>query len=278
MPVSPCGNGCIPAQHTETGVVTRASRVVRAAGVLASAPALFALQQTLPAPRREELHRIFARLLLSSLGIRIIVRDRRGVSPQHNRGVLVVANHISWLDPFAISAVAPSSFVARADLLKWPGIGWLAKWGRTVPVAREELRTLPAAVEQVAGLLSLGRRIAVFPEGTTWCGRSWGKMRPAFFQAAFDSGAVVSPVHIRYRDAEGEINTTPCFVGDDGLGDSLKRVLRMRDATVEVTLLPYEPPLGDRKTLAARCEARLRRADSAALNWSGFFSPDPVVA
>lgn len=252
--------------------------MTRAAGVLAAAPVLFSLQQTLPPARREVLQRAFARMLLSSLGIRVVVKDNRGEVPHDNRGVLVVANHISWLDPFAISAVAPSSFVARADLLTWPGVGWLAKWGRTVPVAREQLRSLPAAVEQVAGLLSLGKRIAVFPEGTTWCGRSWGKMRPAFFQAAFDSGAVVSPVHIRYRDADGEISTAPCFVGEDGLGDSLMRILRMRDASVEVTLLPYEPPLGDRKTLAARCEARLRHADSTALNWSGFFSPDPVVA
>ena len=39
-----------------------------------------------------------------------------GVPPQGNvSGTLVVANHVSWLDIFAMSAVYPSSFIAKQE-------------------------------------------------------------------------------------------------------------------------------------------------------------------
>jgi 1-acyl-sn-glycerol-3-phosphate acyltransferase len=39
--------------------------------------------------------------------------------------VLIVANHISWLDIFVLNAAQPSRFVAKADLAHWPLVGRL---------------------------------------------------------------------------------------------------------------------------------------------------------
>lgn len=130
-------------------------------------------------------------------------------------GVLVVAGHIGWSDVVVLAAVQPLSFVARADLIDWPMLGKLAELMRIIPIERERLRALPGVVAQIAERLAAGERVAAFPEGTTWCGRAYGKLRPALFQAAVDTGTPVQPIRLRYLDAHGEPCTATGFVGDD---------------------------------------------------------------
>ncbi|WP_367998774.1 lysophospholipid acyltransferase family protein, partial [Photobacterium sanguinicancri] len=48
----------------------------------------------------------------------------------------VVANHSSWLDIFALNARKRIYFVSKAEVAKWPGIGWLARATGTVFINR----------------------------------------------------------------------------------------------------------------------------------------------
>jgi 1-acyl-sn-glycerol-3-phosphate acyltransferase len=73
----------------------------------------------------------------------------------------------------------------------------------------------PGRVPRAAALRA-GRSVAVFPEGTTFCGAARGRFRPAVFQAAVDAGAPVAPVSIAYG------STAPAF-GDDSLWSSVRR-------------------------------------------------------
>lgn len=41
-------------------------------------------------------------------------------------GCLIVANHISWFDIFAINALRPADFIAKSEVRRWPFIGWLS--------------------------------------------------------------------------------------------------------------------------------------------------------
>src|SRR5690606_11797203 len=153
-------------------------------------------------------------------------------------GVLVVAGHVGWTDVVALAAVQPMGFVARADLVDWPVLGPLARLMKVIPIERERLRALPAAVERVTQRLSTGEPVALFPEGTSWCGRAYGSLRPAFFQAAVDAGAFVQPIRLRYLDRRGTRCTVPGFVGADSFLDSARRVLRSSGITVEIVLEP----------------------------------------
>ncbi len=259
MPVSPCGAGCV--QHSsEVGVLRAGARAVGALSVLAAYP--FAHIVTPPA-RRSGVQRRFAGMLLRSCGIRLRVVDRRPVPgrPQFapaGAGVLVACGHIGWADIIVLASVQPLAFVARADLIDWPLLGRLARIMRVVPIERERLRRLPAVVEQVGQRLAAGERIGFFPEGTTWCGRAYGKLRPAIFQAAVDTATPVQPVRLRYLDPHGNRSTVPGFVGDDTLIGSVIRVLRARGLTAEVVLAPVEPAGDDRIDLARRCERAVR--------------------
>lgn len=146
----------------------------------------------IPATCRESAVRRSARVLLWCVGIRPTIDDRRD-RRAHAGGVLVVAPHVSWTDVLVLTAVAPAEFVARADLLDWGLLGALARRMRVITIERERLRLLPDVIERVHTRLVEGGRVAVFPEGTTRCGRSLGGFRPALLQAAVDAQCPVQP-------------------------------------------------------------------------------------
>jgi 1-acyl-sn-glycerol-3-phosphate acyltransferase len=253
MPVSPCGERCEADADRDAGALTVAVRATAIVLLLLSFPPTLALAR---ARRRETVTRWFARGMLRALGIRLRIIDDRGVGDDD--GALVVAGHVSWLDVVVLAAVRPSDFVARADLVAWPLVGGLARRMRIIPIERERLRELPGVVDEIGVRLAAGRRVAVFPEGTTWCGRAYGSLRPALFQAAIDTQTPVQPVRLRYLDARGVLTTRPRFVGADSLLASLRRVLRTRGMTAEAVLVPVQAPGRDRRELAARCERAIR--------------------
>lgn len=283
MPSSPCGPGCIE-PIGEIGTARVVARALGVAGLLLTYPMC---HLATPAGRREDLQRGYARMLLRCLGMRLRVVDKRiPTDPvpaeraiasrvgaeraasaaasadvryaDRGTGVLVVTGHIGWTDVVALAAVQPLGFVARADLIDWPLLGELAKLMRVIPIERERLRQLPDIVAQLGARLAAGERVAVFPEGTTWCGRAYGTMRPALFQAAIDTGTFVQPVRLRYLDGHDDRCTVPGFVGEDSFGDSALRVLRSRGMIAEIVLEPPEYPGLDRKDLARRCELAVR--------------------
>jgi len=72
-------------------------------------------------------------LVCRILGVRIRTVGRRAdVAP-----LLLVANHVSWLDISVITAVAPVVFVAKREVAAWPVFGLLARLQRSIFVDRE---------------------------------------------------------------------------------------------------------------------------------------------
>jgi len=76
-----------------------------------------------PARRRALVQRWSARLL-NMLGVDCRVHGRLGVD---GGNVLIVANHVSWLDIFVLNAICPVRFVAKAELARWPLVGNLVR-------------------------------------------------------------------------------------------------------------------------------------------------------
>lgn len=103
-------------------------------------------------------------------------------------GLLIVANHISWLDIPLLAAVRPARMLAKSEIRQWPVAGPLAARGGVLFIERDRLRALPDTVARIAGLLRDGAAVVAFPEGSTWCGRAQGHFRRAVFQAALDAG------------------------------------------------------------------------------------------
>jgi len=209
----------------------------------------------IPLPGRSRVQRIYCRLMLRSLGVRITCS---GGPIRNLSGVLVVSGHVSWVDIFAIGAVLPGAFVARADLVDWPAVGQAARMMKVIPIERASLRRLPGVVDTVADRLRAGQTVVAFPEGTTWCGLAYGEFRPAMFQAAVDAGRPVQPLRLTYHHRDGRPSTVAAFVGDDSLWQSLRRIVRARLTVVHVEVASLQLPGTDRRDLAARCEVAVR--------------------
>ena len=255
LPRASCDAGCMRAGGAQAGrpVIVALRTTLRASLALLLIPALPLL--AVPLPGRSHVQRAYCRLMLRCLGVRITVS---GGPIRNLRGVLVVSGHVSWVDIFAIGAVLPGSFVAKAELIDWPPLGVLARFMKVIPIDRASLRRLPDVVNTIANRLRAGHTVVAFPEGTTWCGLAYGPFRPAMFQAAVDAGRPVQPLRLGYHHRDGTPSTVAAFVGDDTLMASIRRLVTTRRTIVGVHVESLQLPGTDRRDLAARCEAAVR--------------------
>lgn len=262
LPRPSCTTGCLRGPVERSSPLVVAVRIVLAVLLVVLALPLLVV----PVPGRSRVHRGCCRLALRCFGVRVAVS---GGPIRNLRGVLVVSGHVSWLDVLAIGTVLPGSFVARADLINWPGVGVLVRIMRVIPIDRDSLRRLPGVVDAVAGRLRAGGTVVAFPEGTTWCGddadrgaepshSGHGRFYPAMFQAAVDAARPVQPLRLTYHRADGAPSTAPAFVGDDTLLASMRRLVTARRVVVQVHVASLQLPGADRRDLAGRCEAVVR--------------------
>lgn len=257
MPTSPCGPGCLGGSEPTVGRVRRALRLTAVTGVVLLSLLSLVLLPVVGGAGRAWLTKGVFRGVLLAMGVRLVVR---GAIPGPGRGALVVNNHTSWLDIVAVNAVRPMRAVAKKDIASWPVLGWLVSAAGSVYVDREGLRSLPGTVARLADTLRGGSMVNATPEGTTWCGRTHGRFRPALFQAAIDGGVPVLPValrfHVRGGDGDGHPTTAPAFIGDETIVDSVRRTAAVRGLVLEVHVLPEIAPgrAGDRHELAALAE------------------------
>ncbi|PYC68632.1 1-acyl-sn-glycerol-3-phosphate acyltransferase [Streptomyces tateyamensis] len=266
MPTAPCTpQGCVAAAAHRVGPARQLLRAVSALTVLLTGVALAPVVRRLPAGPRERAIRLYGRALLAGFGVRVRVHRMAPVDrapAAGGAGTLLVSNHVSWLDILLVIAVRPGRMLAKSEVGGWPLLGPLVARAGTVFLDRERLRALPGAVAEVRTALTRGERVVAFPEGSTWCGRAGGRFRPAFFQAAVDSGAQVQPMAVRYRLADGTPTTAPAFVGDDGLVGSLRRVLAARGLVAEAVFAPplTAGPHAGRRELARAAQAAVQLA------------------
>ncbi|OBK27830.1 lysophospholipase [Mycobacterium asiaticum] len=257
LPRASCDLGCVGDVLGSERFSVRLRMALRIAMVLVLAPGLPLLG--VPLPGSTHIQRAYCRLVLRSLGVRITVSG----NPIRNiRGVLVVSRHVSWLDVFAIGAVLPGSFVARADMFTGPATGIVARVLKIIPIERTSLRRLPEVVDAVARRLRAGQTVVAFPEGTTWCGVVSGSFYPAMFQAAIDAGRPVQPLRLSYHHVDGSLSTAPAYVGRDTLLRSVCRVVRARRTLVRLQVESLQLPGDDRRLLARRCQSAVRPGSS----------------
>ncbi|MCV2458785.1 1-acyl-sn-glycerol-3-phosphate acyltransferase [Streptomyces sp. ICN988] len=253
LPVAPCTPGaCVEPSRGGAAVPRAALRLTAVATLLlagfAAVLAPSGLRRRLPAA----LVRNWCRWVVRAAGVRVRVTG----AAASGGGLLLVANHVSWLDVPLLAAVRPARMLAKSEIRRWPVAGGPAARAGVLFLERDRIRALPHTVDAIARALGAGAAVAAFPEGSTWCGRARGPFSRAVFQAALDAGVPVQPVRIRYLAGERAVSTTPAFVGADTLLASLWRVASARGLTAEVEVCSALPPgrHPDRRSLARAAE------------------------
>ena len=207
---------------------------------------------------RQALSMRWSRTLLATLGIRLTVS---GTPPDGSGGVMFVANHLSWLDPFLVLARCPAHFVAKSEVRRWPVLGWLAAQSGTVFIQRQRSRDTGRVMRTLVDLLQCGRDVGMFPEATTSDGTTLFPFKPSLLQAAADSGAPLCPVGIRYVNPDGSRNLETLFIGETGLLHSLWAVCGARGIVAELYYCPLIESAGrSRRELAQRAETAIASA------------------
>ncbi len=166
--------------------------------------------------------------------------------------VLYIANHVSWLDILLTAGRTGCAFVAKADMVDWPILGWLATLNNSVYVEREKRLDVGAQRDAIQTALKTGQPITLFPEGTTGDGRTLLTFRSSLLAtvAPPPSGVAIQPLAIDYGPDAPAIAWTDA----ESVGHNALRLMARRDR-LNVTLRfldPLDPAdFTDRKAMAA---------------------------
>lgn len=193
-------------------------------------------------------------------------------------GVLLVANHVSWIDIFVINAALPAAFVAKDEVRRWPVIGWLAARNDTVFLRRGSRGHARLINDEIATLLAQGKHVAVFPEGTTTDGCSLLHFHSALLQPALVAGKAVLPIGLSYWELDGERSLAPRYDGDISLGACIMAIIRRPRILARLVTTPVRQ--GERKQVANEAREAIALAAGLPLVSNSPGTPDdpPVAA
>ena len=213
----------------------------------------------LRSPLARKLPRAYHRIASRVLGFEVTVLGTRSSV----RPTLFVSNHTSYLDIEILGGVMEASFIAKAEVAKWPLFGWLAKLQRTVFVDRRQ-RSTHQHRDAIIDRLSAGDNLILFPEGTSDDGTRVLPFKSALFAAVhgakFPHPIAVQPVSIAYVRLNGMPMGRlyrPYFAwyGDMDMASHLWAMLGLGQAGVVVQFHePVSPErFATRKELAEYC-------------------------
>lgn len=219
-------------------------------------------------PTHRRLVRRWSRRILALCGVTLTVHGRPAAS-HAGRGLVWVANHISWLDVFLLHAIEPSWFIAKSEIRSWPFLGRLATGAGTLYIERGSRHAVHHVNTQIAQKLIEGEIVALFAEGTTTDGTELLPFHSNLFAAPIREGAPIQPAALRYLQ-HGKPTTAAAFVGEVNIVQCLFAILAARDLRAEVHLLaPIDTSgLAAVKTARHTVAERAREAIAACLGFA----------
>jgi 1-acyl-sn-glycerol-3-phosphate acyltransferase len=199
-------------------------------------------------------------------GLKVVVHG----TPSDARPLLLVGNHVSYLDIIAYGSALPVIFTPKSEIAGWPVIGAICRLIGCVFIERKAAKT-GENMERIQGALAGKRPLLLFAEGTTSDSKRILPLRSSYFALVkTEQGAsqvMVQPVLIAYTKIHGlpmDSATRPmvAWYGDMDLWPHFKRLMQVGPITVELEFFPALNPeqFDGRKALAAHCEALLTQA------------------
>lgn len=183
-------------------------------------------------------HKIATRLV----GVKIRVT---GNVPK-TRPMMIVSNHISWIDIPVLGSITELCFIAKSEVNEMPGANFLSRLQRTIYVVRDQKRKAGQQAEEITQRMLDGDAIVLFGEGTTHDGNRIGTFKSALLGAAqfalkHDSveNVLIQPVSIAYTKLHGMpmgrySRAKAAWYGDMTLGSHAVNIMMQSAWDVEV--------------------------------------------
>ena len=137
--------------------------------------------------------------ILISVAYRLRVRGLENIPD--TGPVIIVANHVSYVDALVITAACrrPIQFVMDHSIFQTPFLGWAFRQMKAIPIAsaKEDPAMMERAFERVRQTLAEGDVVGIFPEGKLTRDGEMNPFRPGIERIVAETGAPVVPLALR---------------------------------------------------------------------------------
>lgn len=199
---------------------------------------------------RQQIRRIWTRLLIASTGARLQIKGEKLEAAQL-KNTMIVSNHISWLDTVVMLRLCFVQYIGKIEMLRWPILSNLIKAGGTIFINRKNKKDLLGINQKVAEYLTQGATIGLYPEGKTSNGREILPFKAPLLEAAIMAKSKIYPVVLNYRKENNQLATEVTFAKVNWL-QTVMNTLRLKNLIITATILPpiSAADFSDRESLA----------------------------
>ncbi|MEM9279512.1 MAG: 1-acyl-sn-glycerol-3-phosphate acyltransferase [Pseudomonadota bacterium] len=219
-------------------------------------------------------------LTLNIIGIRKNVTGKLSTK----RPLMIVSNHVSWMDILILGSLGELSFISKHEVGELTGANILARMQRTIFVIRENKRDAGKQAKEITDRMLSGDPVVLFAEGTTGDGHRVLEFKSSLFGAteyAIRSGMAdkvfVQPVSIAYKALHGMPlgrvgRTQVAWTGDTTLAPHMLSIFKNPAFDVDIKIGdPIEIDEGSRRReIATMARTRLRAMYNATNHETGF--------
>ncbi|WP_432785451.1 hypothetical protein AAEX37_02291 [Oligella sp. MSHR50489EDL] len=188
--------------------------------------------------QRESIIKAWSKLLILVLGVKVRVEG----SPIQQGAVMLVANHVSWIDIFILNSCRTTAFVAKKEIKDWPVVGRLVAQAGTIFVDRSSRSAMRGVNQELDIRYAKGMCTGLFPEGTTSDGLSVKSFFGGLLEAPLKAQVPIQPVAILLY-FKGERSGYPSFIGDETLVHNIWVLLS--NFGISVTVRYLQPLSGE---------------------------------
>lgn len=144
------------------------------------------------------LARYWCKIFVRGLDVDLkLVHKNQSALPQQ---YILIANHPSALEDFAIPALFDIYPLAKAGVRDWIVLGRISDYAGTIYVKRGNSDSRFAAKQALADAVKAGKNIVIFPEGGCKGSRIYEKFQTGAFEISLQTGIPVLPVFLQYID------------------------------------------------------------------------------
>lgn len=200
----------------------------------------------------------WSKRLLRILSVKV---QARGEWSSTQRPVMLLSNHVSWLDVFVINSVLHTRFIAKSEIRNWPLVGWMVSKQGTLFIQRARRADTARVNSHVESALTQGDRVVLFAEGTTSDGTQVRPFHASLVQSLVNVGGYAMPVALRYLYADGTRNDRAAYANERTLWESVNLLAEQDVIYAELQFLETHPVRGKhRREIAEASGTAVARA------------------
>lgn len=182
--------------------------------------------------RRERAIKTWSTLLILTLGVKVKIEG----APIQNTAVMLVANHVSWIDIFILNSCRTTAFIAKKEIKDWPIVGRLVAQSGTIFVDRSSRQAMRGVNKELDVRFAKGMCTGLFPEGTTSDGFAVKNFFGGLLEAPLKAQVPIQPVAILLY-YQGKRSSYSSFIGDETLVHNIWILLSNSGISVTVRFL-----------------------------------------